>query len=250
MGLVFLDGCVSKSRYDAVTVEMNDLRAELLRAGEEIRALEQQRDAVQKLNLDGERLLAALRAEGQQARARHAEYQAEQARLEAALKAKAQALHSEHIKRVQEVKAAKREALKMQAVVDRYEKEMRELPDIGDMLKVSQVTDANRDSSRLMATVTPLPAGTSTTTNTGKTPIQPTPSPSIPSGEQTYAAISPPAPAGGTAQPLPASVQTSTATPAPAGAAPPSKSQPAPQEEYWFGTFTGWLSSLWGWLFS
>lgn len=245
---VSLIGCVSKSRYETVATEMNGLRADLSRAQEEIQTLEQQRDALQKVNLDGERLLAAIRTELQQARAGYAEYKAEQDRLDA-LKAKARALQSEHQKHIQGIKAAKREELKMQAVIDRYEKEMRQAPDIGDMLRVSQSTETAGDSSSLVARVTPLPSEPDSSMTATASPSKPQPvSPAASAPQVTSAPASPAPVTASTPAPIAPPVQKAAAANTPA--APTPKPQSAPPDESWVGSLTGWLSSLWGWLFS
>jgi hypothetical protein len=241
---VSLIGCVSKSRYETVATEMNGLRADLSRAQAEIQALEQQRDALQKVNLDGERLLAAIRTELQQARAGYVEYKAEQDRLDA-LKAKARALQSEHHKHMQGIKAAKREELRMQAVIDRYEKEMRQVPDIGDMLRVSQSTEPATDSSPLVARVTPLQSEPSSSMNGNASAEKAQPASTPAPAPQMTAAAAPASPAAVTA-PTPAPPP--EANPPAASTAP--KPQQGPPEESWIGSLTGWLSSLWGWLFS
>ncbi|WP_447599113.1 hypothetical protein [Nitrospira sp. Nam80] len=240
---VSLVGCVSKSRYETVTTEMDGLRTELTRAQGDVQKLEQQKEALHKLNVDGEQLLTGIRAELQQARASYAEYKAEQNRLEA-LKAKAHALQIEHAKQVQGVKAAKRDQLRMQAVIERYERDMGQAPDIGDMLRVSQATDMNGGNSRLVATVTPLPSETS--------------SPAYPSADVQAGLGAPPAPqvvaaAGTSPAPsvtpaAPASSVQPAAKPVPP-AAPSPKPQPTHENDSWLGSLTGWLSSLWGWLF-
>ena len=243
---ISLVGCVSKSQYETVATEMDGLRADLSRAQAEIQTLEQQRDALQKVNLDGERLLAAIRAELQQARAGYAEYKAEQDRLNA-LKAKARALQSEHQKHMQGIKAAKRDELRMQAVIDRYEKDLRQVPDIGDMLRVSQATPSDDDGSHLVATVTPIPSDRSSSMNVSPSKAQPPvpPTPQVTAGvgiSPSPAALTPPVPAPT------APTQTASATNPPAAPAP--KQRQGPAEESWIGSLTGWLSSLWGWFFS
>jgi hypothetical protein len=242
---VSLVGCVSKSRYESVATEMDGLRADLARAQTEVQALEQQKDTLQKLNLDGERLLAAIRAELQEARAGYEEYKAEQSRLQS-LKAKAKALQSEQQKHVQGIKAARREELKMQAVIDRYEKTMQQVPDIGDMLRVSEATEPKDEGSRLVATVTPLATDRSPSMDASPSKTQPASNP-VPAPPIAATAAVSPAPAAMTP---PAPVPAAPAQPA--AATPPAAPKPhqAPVEESWMGSLTGWLSSLWGWLFS
>ena len=244
---VSLVGCVSKSRYESVATEMDGLRTELARGQAEVQALERQRDALQKLNLDGERLLAAIRTELQRARAGYEEYKAEQGRLEV-LKAKPKTLQTEQQKHLQGMKAAKREEVKMQAVIDRYEKEMQQVPDIGDVLRVSQSSEPKEDGSRLVATVTPLASDRSSSMNAAPSKAQPAASPAPAPHLTTTAAVAP-APAATTASaPAPAApAQTAAAKPP---AVPASNPPQAPVDESWMGSFTGWLSSLWGWLFS
>jgi outer membrane murein-binding lipoprotein Lpp len=242
---VSLIGCVSKSRYESVATEMEGLRGDLARAQAEVQVLEEQRNTLQKLNLDGERLLAAIRTELQQARTGYEEYKAEQSRLES-LKAKAKALQNEQQKHVQGMKAAKREELKMQAVIDRYEKDMQQVPDIGDVLRVSKSTDPKDDGTRLVATVTPLTHDHPSSMNASPSKTQSDSSP-LPPPHMMTAAISP-VPAAAPAQaPTPEAAKPATVAPP---AAPAPKPQQAPVEESWIGSLTGWLSSLWGWIFS
>jgi outer membrane murein-binding lipoprotein Lpp len=244
---VSLVGCVSKSRYESVAIEMDGLRADLARAQTEVHALEQQRDTLAKLNLDGERLLTTIRTELQRARAGYEEYKAEQDRLNG-LRAKAKALQSEQQKHMQGIKAAKREELKMQAVIDRYEKDMQQVSDIGDVLRVSQTAEPKDDGSRLVATVTPLPENPSVMANASTSASQPASPPTSPPQVTAGAAVSP-APAVVTAPPPASTAPAQTATAKPT-AAPAPKPQPAPVGESWIGSLTGWLSSMWGWLFS
>jgi hypothetical protein len=226
---------------------MDGLRADLARGQAEVQALEQQRDALQKLTVDEERVLAAIRTELQRARAAYEAYTAEQGRLES-LKAKAKALQTEQQKHIQGIKAAKREERKMQAVIHRYEKDMQQVPDIGELLRVSQSTEPADDGSRLVATVTPLPSDRSSSMNAAPFNAQPDSSPA-PAPPHAGAAAASPAPAATTASTPTSAAPTQTAAAKPP-AAPAPKPQPPQVEESWMGSLTGWLSSLWGWLFS
>lgn len=241
-----LVGCVSKSRYEAVATEMNGLRADLLRAQDELRALEEQRHALQKLNADRERLLRAIQAELQQARTAYAEYKAEEHKLDG-LRAKARALQSEHTKQMQGIKAAKREELRMQGVVERYEKEMRLAPDIGDVLRISQAGEANSENSRVVASVTPLSSTPSASENASPSKGQPTVAPLSAPQTTTTASTAPPSPSITPPAAVPPAAQPPAAS-APSTSTP--KRQPVPAEESWIGSVSGWLSTLWGWLFS
>ena len=244
--LVSLVGCVPQSQYETVTAEIEGLRGELLRAEEDIQALEQQKQALHKLNIDGEKLLTGIKAELQQARVAHAEYRAEQNRLEG-LKAKARALQSEHAKHMQGIKAAKRDQLKMQAVIDRYEREMEQAPDINDMLRISQATEASGEHARLVATVTPLPSGGS---SPARAASQMQPAAIAPSAPSVAApAVGSPAPSP-SVTPAAAPVQSAQPAAAPVpSVAPNSTPQSTPANDSWISSLTGWLSSLWGWLF-
>jgi hypothetical protein len=246
--VVSLVGCVSKGQYEAVTAEMDSLRTELARAQGDIQSLEQQKEALHKLNVNGEKLLTGIRAELQQARADYAEYKAEQNRLES-LRVKARALQSEHAKQIQDIRAAKRDQLRMQAVIERYEREMGQPPDISDMLRISQATDVNGGNSRLMATVTPLPSEASSPAHSAS-PAQPDADGPPPSHIVAAAGTSPsPAPASSVIPAAPTPSVPPAVTPVPP-AAPSPKSQPAPATDSWLDSLTGWLSSWWGWLFS
>lgn len=241
--VVSLIGCVSTSRYESVTTEMDGLRTELARAQGDVQKLEQQKDTLHKLNVDGEKLLTGIRAELQQARAGYAEYKADQNRLET-LKAKAQMLQIEHAKHIQGIKAAKRDQLRMQAVIERYEREMGQAPDIGDMLRISQATDTNEGNSRLVATVTPLPSDASSPAHL---PSDGRPGNSAPPPQIAAAAAASPVPSIAPAAPAPSAQPAAKPVPP---AAPTPKPQPASENESWLGSLTGWFSSLWGWLFS
>lgn len=242
-------GCVSHSTYEAATKEMTALRAELLTAQGELQALESQQDALKKLNMEGQRILTGIRAELQHARAAYAELQTEQTRLEA-LKAKAQALQTEHAKHMREIKAAKRAELKMQAVIDRYEREMGELSEIGDMLRISKEHGSDGASAPLVATVTPLPSEPTPVPAAQITSV-PNASPAPPMVKEPTNAQAPTAPAVASVPPAsapqPAAVHAPPASPS---AAPPPAARPASPNDTWLVGFTDWLWSLWGWLFS
>jgi hypothetical protein len=222
---------------------MDGLRTELARAQGDVQKLEQQKDTLHKLNVDGEKLLTGIRAELQQARAGYAEYKADQNRLET-LKAKAHMLQIEHAKHIQGIKAAKRDQLRMQAVIERYEREMGQAPDIGDMLRVSQATDTNEGNSRLVAAVTPLPSDASSPAHL---PSDGRPGGSAPPPQIVAAAAASPVTSIAPAAPAPSAQPAAKPVPP---AAPTPKPQPAPENESWLGSLTGWFSSLWGWLFS
>jgi outer membrane murein-binding lipoprotein Lpp len=263
MGCLFLimSGCVSETKYEAVASEMDRLRADLLRAQAEVQALEEQRQALSKLNADGEKLLTGIRAELQQARIAYAEYRTEQNRIEG-LKAKARALQTEHTKHMDDIKAAKRAERRMQAVIDRYEQEMGRVPDIGDMLRVSQAGEPG-SSSHLVASIKPVLPDVPSPASHGTSNAVPISAgapaeravPDAPPAVTTGSA-SPSAPAGSivsAASPVTAPV-VAASTPKPASttapAAPKPSAQPIPANDSWLASVTGWLSSFWSWLFS
>jgi hypothetical protein len=260
--LLVLSGCVSETKYEAVTSEMDRLRADLLRAQTEVQALEEQRQALSKLNSDGEKLLTSIRAELQQARIAYAEYRTEQNKIEG-LKAKARALQSEHAKHIDDIKAAKRAERRMQAVIDRYEQDMGRVPDIGDMLRVSQAGEPNSSSSHLVASVKPVlpdvpaPASHGTSGAALSTATAPAPKAATDSASAATVSAPPAAPSSIVSVPSPTIAPVSTAAPTPKPAlniaptaAPKPPAQPNPANDSWLASVSGWLSSFWSWLFS
>jgi hypothetical protein len=132
----------------------------------------------------------------------------------------------------------------MQAVIERYEREMTRVPEAGDMLRISQPTSTPADKTRPVATVTPLPSDRSSAMNAPATAPVATPPPAA----QAAVTSVPPGSSPLTPDPTPAPSAQSAVAPPPAATTP--NPQPAPAEESWLGSVTGWLSSLWGWLFS
>ena len=153
--LLSLVGCVSQSTYDTATSEADNIRTELNRVRMEIQTLEEQKEGLHKLALKGETVLAGIRTELQRARESYAQHKSKLNKL-SALQDKARTLSQQRTTYTQDIKTAKKNAVKLQ---DRHQS-LREggRPDSGgvESLKVSQSSEISSDTSKIVATVSPL----------------------------------------------------------------------------------------------
>jgi|GEM_PF-1202362 len=244
--LLSLVGCVSQSTYDTATSEADDIRTELNRTRMEIQTLEEQKEGLHKLALKGETVLAGIRTELQRARESYAQHKAKLNRL-SALQDKARTLSQQRTTYTQDIKTAKKNAVKLQADINRYEKEVGLIPGGVESLKVSQTSEVSSDTSKIVATVSPLSSTTS------PTPLNPapslsqsdsTPSPILPVGTNQVSPQSPDLSAFPTPSQPSKPVSGTTASTAPA----PRPQQPV--DESWIASLSGWFSSVWDWFFS
>ncbi len=211
--------CVTQRTYQAVTAERDALLAEVERAQAEVKALEQQAEALQAINHQEDRrlkeLLARLQAEKDAAdRFQHA------VRVRVtSLRAKLAALQNDQRTLAREVAEAKKQRGALQTLVARYQKELR-TPDPASEPPAAQAPPQFEPPPRSGPAATAPPVTT--------------PPP------ETIASVPPPRPPPQTQPP---------AQPAPP-VTPPAQPQPASAEESWLSSILNWLSSLWNWIFS
>ena len=242
--LLSLVGCVSQSTYDTATSEADDIRTELNRTRMEIQTLEEQKEGLHKLALKGETVLAGIRTELQRARESYAQHKAKLNKL-SALQDKARTLSQQRTTYTQDIKTAKKNAVKLQADINRYEKEVGLIPGGVESLKVSQTSEVSSDTSKIVATVSPLSSIPSPTPPNPNLPqSDSTPSPILPVVTSQVSPQSPDVSAFPTqSQPSkPVSAITASTTPAPR--------PQQPVDESWIASLSGWFSSVWDWLFS
>ena len=136
--LLSLIGCVSQSTYETAMSQTDGVNTEINRTRIEIQSLEQQKEELHKLALEGETVLAGIRTELQKARESYAQHKAKLNKL-SALQDKARTLNQQRNTYTQDIKTAKKNAVKMQAVINRYERESGLIPDGVESLKVSRL---------------------------------------------------------------------------------------------------------------
>ena len=217
-------GCVEESRYQAVTAEVEQVKADVERMQAEAKALERQVASLRALNHQEEgpltELLTELRKENDAATRVQQQYEDRVATLQA----KANTLLSQNRTLMREMREAKKQETSLLALVTRYEKEL-------------QLSESGLEN--VTAPPVPMP---DPSISPGAAPQS---SPATPPPQETLASVPAPQP-----QPPP-----QTQTPAPAQTAPPA---PAPQQqpttgesdESWWSTIKDWLSTAWDWFFS
>ena len=219
--LLAITGCAEENRYQAVTAEVEQVRADVERMQAEAKALEQQVAPLRALNDQEERtlteLLTALRKKNDAATRRQQEYEDRLATLQAL----ANTLLSQNRTLMREMRKAKKQETSLQALVSRYEQE----------LKLPESVPEN-------VTAPPVP--------------QPDPSTSPGAAPQSSPAPPPPPETLASAPASQPQAPPQTQAPAPAKTAPPSQQQPATGEsdESWWSTIMDWLRAAWNWWFS
>ncbi|HET8579984.1 MAG TPA: hypothetical protein VFL31_03220, partial [Nitrospiraceae bacterium] len=123
--LLAVTGCVEESRYQAVTAEVEQLKADGERMQDEVKGLEQQLASLRALNRQDEGTLTELEDE---VRKKQDAYTLMQQRYEdrlTSLQAKVSTLLSQNRTLMREMKEAKRQESSLQALVTQYEKELK-----------------------------------------------------------------------------------------------------------------------------
>jgi outer membrane murein-binding lipoprotein Lpp len=217
-------GCVEESRYQAVTAEVEQVKADVERMQAEAKALEQQVALLRALNHQEEAPLTELLTELQNKNDAATRRQQEYEDRVAALQAKANTLLSQNRTLMREMREAKKQETSLLALVTRYEKEL-------------QLSESALENVTAPPLLIPDP---SSSPGPATQPPQATSPP-----QETLASAPAPQP-----QPPP-----QTQTPAPAQTAPPPpppQQQPAMGEsdESWWSTIMDWLSTAWNWFFS
>ncbi len=207
-------GCVTQSTYEAATTERDRFQAELERAQAEVKALEQQAESLQALNDQEDRRLKELLARLEAEKDAADRFQHEFRTRVTSLQAKLAALQNDQRALAREVIEAKKQRGALQALVARYQKELR-TPEPASEPTPAQAPPQFEPGPLSGPAATAPPAAT-------------------PPPETVAAAPSPPP------QP-PLQVQPS------AQPAPPAQPQPPPAEadESWLSTILNWFSSLW-----
>ena len=164
-----------------------------------------------------------------------------------ALQDKARTLSQQRTTYTQDIKTAKKNAVKLQDDINRYEKEVGLIPGGVESLKVSQTSEISSDTSKIVATVSPLSSIPSPAPHNSAPSLpqsDPTPSPILPVGTSQVSPQSPDVSAFPTQSQPSKPVSATTASTAPA----PRPQQPV--DESWIASLSGWFSSVWDWIFS
>jgi hypothetical protein len=242
-------GCVSQQIYDNARQEAQEHAGELAQVKGDIQSLEQQRDATHAANQRGEKTLSNLKSEIRQLQVSLDQIQkTNQAKL-AALRLNIAALRARHQAMVKEISDTKRYERRLQAITAQQMEEMAHLP-AGPEPHVAMM-ESIPQKPPMVAVVTPeVPEADHSTT---MTPLNLSPSQAtdtstagltapVAAPPQTAASVAP-SPAA------PSSIPAKAVQAAPMTAPAPNHSTPsAPQEDSWFSGLTGWLASLFGWI--
>lgn len=240
-------GCVSQQTYNSARQEVKEQSTALAQTQAEIQALEQQRDDAHTANKRDEQALDDLRNEIAKIQASYDLIQkANQVKL-AALRHNIAALRARHQAMLKEISETKRYEQRLQAITEQQAQQA-EQQAAGPDAHVIQTESAPQEQ-RLVAVITPQSnRADNQATILGTTPPQ--------AADKQTAGVIPPAAAP---QATPAIVATSATPGTPAKIAPaapvalPSQTPAAPsapQDDSWFSSLTGWLTSLFDWLWS
>lgn len=242
--ILMLGGCVSQQTYDSARQEAKARANELAQAQAEIQSLEQQRDAAHAANQRDEHALGNLKSELQNIRASFDRIRkSNQAKL-AALQQSIASLRARHQAMLKEISETKRHEKKLEALTSQHEQTMATTPP-GPEAHVTPV-DGLQQEPRLVAVITPQ----STQTEESPSHTSPTPSPfqrDVPITPTLSSSTATPHTAP-TIVTIPAPTNVPEKTAAVTTAAP--NIPPAPQNESWFSSMTGWLTSMFDWIWS
>jgi myosin heavy subunit len=233
-------GCVSQQTYNSARQEVKEQSTALAQTQAEIQALEQQRDDAHAANKRDEQALAGLRSEIAKIQASYDQIQkANQAKL-AALRHNIAALRARHQAMLKEISETKRYERRLQAITEQQAQQTEQLP-AGPDAHVIQAESAPQEQ-RLVAVITPQSnRADNQATTLGTTPPQAADTPAV-APQATPAIVATSAAHGTPAKIAPA-----------APVAPPSQTPTvpsAPQDDSWFSSLTGWLTSLFDWLWT
>jgi hypothetical protein len=239
-----MGGCVSQETYDIARHEAKAKANELAQAQAELQTLEEQRDATHAANQRDEHTLSDLKGELQKIKSSFDQIQkTNQAKL-TALEHTIAALRARHQAMLKEIAETKQYEKKLEALTARHERELASMPG-GHVANV----DGLPQEPRMIAVITPQspqPGGAPSI-------VFPTPAPSqldAPSTIDANAAAAPaPLTTAAPTTPGPSNILAKTG-PASATASPTTSIPPAPQNESWFSNMTGWLASMFEWIWS
>jgi hypothetical protein len=243
-----LGGCISQQTYDSARQEAKQRANELAQAQAEIQNFEQQRDATHAANQRDERNLGNLIRELQNVRVSFDQIRkANQAKL-TVLQQSFAALRARHETMLKEISETKRYEKKLEALTAQHEQAMATMP-TGPEAHLTTVEGLQYES-RMVATITPqsprseeFPSGASPIPTAFPHDVLASPalSPSTAITPTISTTIAAPAPAGLPSKAVPVAASTSSPT---------TSIPPAPQNQSWFSSMTGWLSSMFDWIWS
>lgn len=243
-----LGGCVSQQTYDSARQEAKTRANELAQAEAEIQSLEQQRDATHAANQRDERNLGNLKRELQNVRASFDQFRKSNQAQVAALQQSLAGLRARHQAMLKEIVETKRYEKKLEALTAQHEQAMATMP-TGSEAHMTTVEGLQQES-RIVAVITPQslrPEESSSAASPVPTafprdvPASPALSPSAATAPTTSTTVAAPAPASISPKAPPVAAATSSPT---------TSIPPAPQNQSWFSSMTGWLSSMFDWIWS
>ena len=238
-----LGGCVSHQTYENARHEATASANELAQVQAEIQSLEQQRDTTQAANQRDERILGNLKGELQQIRTSFDQIRkSNQAKL-AALQHNLAALHARHQVMLKEITETKRYEKRLEALTAQHEHELAATP-AGPVTHMTAVEGLSQEP-HMVAVITPQ----SPQVDRSSTTSSPAPAPSQldapAAASMNQPAATPQATAALVATLAPPS------TPAKSAEAPAAPSAPsASRNDSWFSSMTGWLTSIFDWLWT
>jgi hypothetical protein len=246
--ILSMGGCVSQQTYETAKHEAQARANELAQTQAEIQTLEQQRDAMHAANQRDERTLSSLKSELQKLKSSFDQTRKTNQVKLASLEHNIAALRARHQAMLKEIAETKRYEKKLEALTAQHERELETMPG-GPEAHVTTV-DGLPQEPHLVAVITPQspqPGGTSSLSTPAQAPSQLEAPSAIdansaaPSPLATAAAVTAPTPSNTIAKKGPVSVT---------GASPTTSTPPAPQNESWFSNMTGWLTSMFDWIWS
>lgn len=234
-----MGGCVSHQTYETARQEGRSQVNELAQTQADIKNLEQQRDDAHATNQRDERALLNLKEEIKKIQASYDQlHKSNQAKL-ATLQHSIAALRARHQAMLKEINDTKRNEKRLEAISAQREKSTTTTPSGPGALVIP--VEGSPQEPRMVAVITPQSAqGESSTPPATLAP----PASQAPSSPSAGVAPAPTAP-----QPAPVvAASAPQSTPAKVSHAP--SAPPTPQNDSWFSGLTGWLTSLFDWLWA
>ena len=242
--ILTMEGCVSQETYDTARHEAQAQANELAQAQAELQTLEEQRNATHAANQRDERTLSDLKGELQKIKISFDQIRkANQAKL-TALEHTIAALRGRHQAMLKEIAETKQYEKKLEALTARHERELATMPG-GHVTNV----DGHTQEPHMVAVITPQspqPGGAPSV-------LFPAPAPSpldAPSTIDTGSAAPAPLTTAAVTAPSPSNTLAKTGPVSATAASPTTGQPPAPQNESWFSNMTGWLASMFDWIWS
>ncbi len=243
--ILSMGGCVSQATYETARQEASARTNELAQAQAELQALEEQRDATHAANQRDERTLSDLKGELQKIKSSFDQIRKNNQAKLAALEHNIAALRARHHAMVKEIAETKQYEKKLEALTARHERELATMPDA----HVTNV-DGLPPEPHMVAVITPQ----SPQPDGAPSILFPAPAPSQLEAPSTIDANSAAAPAplatAAATPPSPSNILAKTETVSATAASPTTGTSPAPRNESWFSNMTGWLASMFEWIWS